>query len=158
MRSHVGLGRVFGIRIGLHYSWFLIAFLISFSLFAQFQTAYPDWRPHLSILLAVATAVLFFVSLLMHELSHALMATARGLPVREITLFALGGVSQIEGESPDAKTEFWVAVVGPATSAAIGLACLGLAKFGGTAAKSPLLVTASWLGYINLMLAGFNMV
>jgi Zn-dependent protease/predicted transcriptional regulator len=101
--------------------------------------------------------VLFFVSLLLHELSHALMAVARGLPVREITLFALGGVSQIEGESPDAKTEFWIAVVGPATSAAIGVACLSLAKFG-LAAKSPLWTTVSWLGYINLMLAGFNLV
>ena len=158
MRSHIGLGRVFGIRIGLHYSWFLIAFLTSFSLFAQFQAAYPGWRLHSYFLLAAGTALLFFVSLLLHELSHALMAVARGLSVREITLFALGGVSQIEGESPDAKTEFWIAVVGPTTSAAIGLICLTLARFAGLAAKSPLLITASWLGYINLMLAAFNLV
>jgi Zn-dependent protease/CBS domain-containing protein len=158
MRSHIPLGRVFGIRIGLHYSWFLIAFLISFSLFAQFHAVYPGWPTRVSILLAAVTAVLFFVSLLLHELSHALMAVARGLTVREITLFALGGVSQIEGESPDAKTEFWIAVVGPATSAVIGLACLGLARFAGMAGKAPLLATAAWLGYINLVLAAFNLV
>ena len=89
MRSHIPLGRVFGIRIGLHYSWFLIAFLISFSLFAQFHAVYPGWPTRVSVLLAAVTAVLFFVSLLLHELSHALMAIARGLTVREITLFAL---------------------------------------------------------------------
>jgi len=77
--------------------------------------------------------------------------------VREITLFALGGVSQIEGESADAKTEFWIAVVGPFTSVVIGLACLSLAKFGVIGGNLALLAAASWLGWINLMLAGFNL-
>ena len=135
MRSQISLGKVFGIRIGLHFSWFLIALLIVFSLSAQFRVAGPAWSPVLVFGLAVATAILFFVSLLLHELAHSLVAKAHGIPVREITLFALGGVSQIEGESPDAKTEFRIAIVGPLTSFAIGLLCMGAAAV--LAAQTP---------------------
>jgi len=120
MRSQINLGRVFGIRIGLHYSWFIIAFLIVFSLSAQFHTSNPEWGDSVILALAGATATLFFVSLLLHELAHSVVAKSRGLPVREITLFALGGVSQIEKEPTSAKMEFWMAFVGPLTSACIG--------------------------------------
>jgi Zn-dependent protease len=157
MRSQIQLGKVFGIQIGLHYSWFLIALLIAFSLNAQFHLANSGWSTGLVLGLAVATAVLFFVSLLLHELAHSLVAQAHGIPVREITLFALGGVSQIEGESPDAKTEFQIAIVGPLTSVAIGLLCVGAAlAFPGVVTPGKAMLT--WLGYINLGLAAFNMV
>src|SRR5258705_12580573 len=126
MRSQIPLGKVFGIRVGLHYSWFLIALLIVVSLTSQFRQINPEWSGALVLTLAVATAILFFVSLLLHELAHSLVAQGHGIPVREITLFALGGESQIEGESPDAKTEFRIAVVGPFTSLAIGVFCLGV--------------------------------
>jgi Zn-dependent protease len=75
--------------------------------------------------------VLFFVALLLHELAHSLLAKARGLRVRAITLFALGGVSQIESEASDAKSEFWIAIVGPLTSLAIGFVCLWIARLTG---------------------------
>ena len=157
MRSQITLGRVFGIRIGLHYSWFIIALLIVFSLSAQFHTSNPEWGDGVILALAVATAILFFISLLLHELAHSVVAKSRGLPVREITLFALGGVSQIEKEPTSAKMEFWMAFVGPLTSAGIGLLCLALSRVSG-AASSPATAMVSWLGYINLALAGFNMI
>lgn len=156
LRSQIKLGQVFGIRIGLHYSWFLIALLIVFSLIGDFRAGNPNWGSGLIVTLAILTAILFFISLLLHELSHSLVAKARGIPVREITLFALGGVSQIEGEAPSAKVEFWMAFVGPLTSAGIGVICLGTAKaIGGV---NPLAAVLSWLGYINFGLAVFNMI
>jgi Zn-dependent protease/predicted transcriptional regulator len=128
-----------------------------FSLAGDFQANHPQWHKSLVVILAVATAILFFVSLLLHELSHSLVARQRGMPVREITLFALGGVSQIEGEAIDAKTEFWMAFVGPLTSVVLGLACLGGVKVAGGAVSNPAVTVFTWLGYINLGLAGFNM-
>jgi Zn-dependent protease/predicted transcriptional regulator len=158
LKSQITLGKVFGIKIGLHYSWFLIALLIVFSLSGEFRAGHPQWASGLVLTLAIVTAVLFFVSLLLHELSHSLVARARGIPVREITLFALGGVSQIEGEAGSAKTEFWMAVVGPLTSAFIGLTCVGVVAIAGGETRSPFTAVLAWLGYINLGLAAFNMV
>jgi Zn-dependent protease len=120
MRSQIKLGRVFGIEIGLHYSWFLIALLIVFSLSSQFHASNPQWGNGVILTVSITTAVLFFVSLLLHELAHSIVATSNGLPVKEITLFALGGVSQIEKNPTSAKLEFWMAFVGPLTSAIIG--------------------------------------
>jgi Zn-dependent protease/CBS domain-containing protein len=158
MGSQIKLGKIFGIRIGLHYSWFLIALLLIFSLSANFRGNHPDWTPGFIVSLAIATAILFFVSLVLHELSHSLVAKTHGLPVREITLFALGGVSQIQGESTDAKTEFWMAIVGPITSAVIGLICLGVVNLTGGDPSLAWVAVLSWLGYINFGLALFNMV
>src|SRR5208282_4994304 len=127
MQAQVQLGRLFGIEIGLHYSWFLIALLIVFSLSSQFHATNPEWGDGVILTLAIATATLFFVSLLLHELAHSLVAKSNGLPVKEITLFALGGVSQIEKNPTSPKVEFWMAFVGPLTSAVIGAVCLALA-------------------------------
>ena len=157
MRSQIKLGRIFGIQIGLHYSWFLIAFLIVVSLISQFGATNPEWGRPVIFEMALATAVLFFVSLLLHELSHSVFANAHGVPVREITLFALGGVSQIEKNPTSARMEFWMAFVGPLTSAVIGVVCLAIRRFAGAPA-SPAYGMFSWLGYINLGLAGFNMI
>jgi len=157
MRSQIKLGRIFGIEIGLHYTWFFIALLIIFSLFQQFHAANQQWGDGAILVLSIATGVLFFGSLLLHELSHSLFAKSRGLPVREITLFALGGVSQIEKSPANATTEFWMAFVGPLSSACMGLICLGLRITAGPS-SGPAYVMLSWLGYINLALAGFNMI
>ena len=157
MRSQIKLGRIFGIQVGLHYSWFLIALLIVFSLSSQFHATHPEWGDTVIVALAILTGLLFFVSLLLHELAHSVFANSRGLPVREITLFALGGVSQIEKGAPTAKTEFWMAFVGPLTSAFIGLLCIGARSITGGDA-TPTGAMLSWLGYINFALAAFNMV
>ena len=158
MRSQIKLGRIFGIEIGLHYSWFLIALLIVFSLFSEFHTTNPQWSGGTILSLAVATAILFFISLLLHELAHSIVATANGLPVKEITLFALGGVSQIEKNPTSARLEFWMAFVGPLTSAVIGGICLLAARALGGAASDPWMAMLLWLGYINLTLAAFNLI
>lgn len=162
MRSQLKLGRVGGIEIGLHYSWFLIAALIALSLAAHFHSIRLGWSNQLIWAVAILTAILFFVALLLHELAHSLIAKSRGLKVRAITLFALGGVSQIESESPDAKSEFWIAIVGPITSAIIGLACLWAARLSGwtpnSEAPTAFVPVLLWLGYINLGLAAFNMI
>ena len=111
---------------------------------------------------SVLTAILFFAAIVVHELSHALIARMRGLPVKSITLFALGGVAQIEKDASDPKTEFWMGIVGPITSALIGLLCLALALALGwdpsAARQSPLLAMLVWLGIINITLAVFNMI
>jgi Zn-dependent protease/predicted transcriptional regulator len=162
MRSSIRLGRLFGIEVGLHYSWFIIALLITMSLGSQFQASHAEWGSTVIWALSILTALLFFVTLLAHEMSHALVARTRGLTTKAITLFALGGVAQIEKEPEDAKTEFLVGIVGPLSSAVIG--CLSLAvawALGwrmGAAPETPLHAMFVWLGYINLSLAAFNMI
>lgn len=157
MRSHIGLGRVCGIRVGLHYSWFLIALLLVLSFSANFHQHYPNWGIGALGAWSVVTTVLFFVSLLLHELSHSVLARRYGLRVREITLFALGGVSQVEGELPSAGCEFRIAIAGPLTSAAIGAVCLAAIQLPGLALAAPAGTMLSWIGYINLSIAAFNM-
>ncbi|MBZ5531643.1 MAG: site-2 protease family protein [Acidobacteriia bacterium] len=161
MRSHIKLGRIFGIEIGIHYSWFIIALLITLSLAAQFRAMNKQWSEQTVWAAAALTALLFFLCLLAHELSHSLVARAHKLPVSRITLFALGGVSVIEKEAQDAWTEFLVAIVGPITSVVIGTALiLASGGFqGGMAAvrPTPVQATMHWLGYINLGLGVFNM-
>jgi Zn-dependent protease/CBS domain-containing protein len=162
MHANIKLGKIHGIEIGLHYSWFIIAALIVFSLGEHFRQVNSNWSTSEIWITALLTAVLFFVTLLLHELAHSLVAQARGLKVRGITLFALGGVSQIEGDAPDAKTEFWIAIAGPISSLIIGFGCLAIAAGLGwrRPAEPQTGVTAVlvWLGYINVALAIFNMI
>jgi Zn-dependent protease/predicted transcriptional regulator len=162
MQAQIKLGRLVGVEIGLHYSWFIIALLIMVSLAGHFSLTNPEWGAGLIWGLAIATGLLFFAALVAHELSHAVVAKARGLPVRSITLFALGGVAHIDKEAVDPATEFAMGIVGPIASAVIGLACLGLAwALGWTAMQAPstpLTAMFVWLGYINFALAAFNMI
>jgi Zn-dependent protease/CBS domain-containing protein len=162
MKAQIKLGRVAGIEIGLHYSWFIIAVLITLSLVGQFQALNPEWGEGVIWATAIATALLFFASIVAHELSHSAVAKARHLPVRAITLFALGGVAQIEKESDSAGTEFWMGIAGPVSSMLIGVLCLVLAAalgwpLGGNP-STPLQAMFMWLGYINISLAIFNLV
>src|SRR5437016_5145388 len=129
VKAQIKLFRIWGIQIGLHYSWLLIALLVTLSLAGQFQATNPQWGANVVWVVAILTALLFFAAIVLHELSHAAIAKARGLPVKSITLFALGGVAQIEKEASDPKTEFWMGIVGPITSALIGGICLALAVF-----------------------------
>jgi Zn-dependent protease len=162
MKAQIKLGRIFGVEIGLHYSWLLIALLITFSLAGHFQTNNPGWSDGLRWGISIVTAILFFASIVVHELSHALVAKLRGLPVRSITLFALGGVAQIEKEAADAKTEFWMGIIGPITSFVIGVVCLLITTALGWTPpdfpQRPLPAMLMWLGLINIGLAIFNMI
>ena len=161
MEAQIKLGRIFGIKIGLHSSWPIIALLVGFSLAGHFEAAHPNWGRGVIWGMAIITALLFFAAIVAHELSHAMVARLRGLPVRSITLFALGGVAQLEKEPEDAKTEFLVSIVGPIASAVIGFVCLLLAwALGWTMMPeptTPLMSMLVWLGYINIGLAIFNL-
>lgn len=162
MKAQIKLGRIFGIEIGLHYSWVIIALLITLSLAQHFRMNNPRWGDAVIWTSAIVTGLLFFAAIVVHELSHALVARTRNLPVRSITLFALGGVAMIEKEAVDAKTEFWMGIVGPITSFLIGLLCMALAWVLGwnpeVIAQTPPVAILMWLGVINIALAVFNMV
>lgn len=162
MKSDIRIGRLFGVQIALHLSWFVIAFLLMFSLSQRFRELHVGWSAATVWTTASATALLFFVTLVLHELSHALVARSRGLPVRSITLFALGGVAEIEKEAGDPATEFWMGIAGPLVSLAIGLGCLSAAHGLGwvllTEPATPALAALVWLGYINVSLALFNLI
>lgn len=162
MNAQIKLGRIFGVEIGLHYSWLIIAVLISLSLSQYFGNAHPDWSGSVIWAMAIVTALLFFVAIVLHELSHAAVARMNGIPVRSITLFALGGVAQMEKDADDAKTEFWIGICGPIASAILGFICLGLAWMLGwtllVEPATPLMAMLVWLGYVNFALAIFNMI
>jgi Zn-dependent protease/predicted transcriptional regulator len=162
VQPQITLGRIFGVEIGLHYSWLIIAFLLTLSLVGHFQTTHPTWGASLIWMTAVITSLFFFASIVAHELSHAAVARASGLPVRSVTLFALGGVAHIEKEATTPATEFWMGLIGPIASVVIGFLCLGVAwALGWTTLETPetpFLAMLVWLGYINIILALFNLI
>jgi Zn-dependent protease/CBS domain-containing protein len=121
----------------------------------HFMQRYPDQAPGWIWAAAVGTGLVFFGSLLLHELSHSLVARAKGLEVRGITLFMFGGVSQLSEEPRRPRDEFLIAVVGPAASVLIGLGFLGLRP--ALPPGSLIRDAAGWLGHINLVLAAFNL-
>jgi len=170
------LFRIAGIDITIDWSLLIIFALISFSLASGlFPQWHPGWSVMTSWLTALAAAVLFFASVVAHELSHSLVARAHGIRVRRITLFMFGGMAQIEDEPARWPAELWMAIVGPVTSLVIGMLCLLVASFGavGGAATAAADVTdlarllagldpgatlLLWLGQVNIMLALFNLV
>jgi Zn-dependent protease/CBS domain-containing protein len=150
------VGRLAGIDLAIHPSWLVIAFLITYSLaVGQFPQQFPGWTVSQYWLVAGGTALLFFASVLAHELSHALMAQRFGLKVEGITLFIFGGATSIDSESRTPRDEALIAVVGPATSLAIGLALVGL----DLVIEQPQLgALVGWLGFINIALGVFNLI
>lgn len=165
MKGHIKIGRIFGVQLGLHFSWLVIAVLVTLSLAGHFSTLNADWGAGLIWTTAIVTGLLFFVAVILHELAHALVAKTRGLPVHSITLFALGGVALIDKDADDAATEFLVGIAGPIMSVIIGVLCLltaaGLGWLPETQAitpPTPVLAALVWLGYINIVLAIFNMI
>jgi Zn-dependent protease/CBS domain-containing protein len=146
----------------LHFSWIVIAILIVFSLVQQFSFSNPQWGAATTWGAAIITGLRFFVGLFAHELSHAFVARLRGLPIHRITLFLLGGMAQIEKEAGDPGTEFWMGIAGPIMSVVFGLLCLAIARGLGWTPRSnpstPVMAVLVWLGYINLLLAAFNMI
>jgi len=156
-RQGISLGRVLGIPIVLDYSWFLIFALVAWTLASgYFPSEFKNWPTAEYWLVGVATAIVFFVSVLLHELGHAIVARHYGIPVSSIRLFIFGGVSQIETEPPSAKVEFLMAVVGPLVSFVLAgvFAGMGVAF----ASVAPLMALAKYLAYINGALGLFNLI
>lgn len=168
----IRLTNLFGIEVSLDWSLLVIAFLVAFNLGAGLLPAWhPEWGGGLRWSVAVAASVLFIGSVLIHELSHALVGRRVGVPIRHITLFLFGGMAHMESEPQRPRAEFLTAIAGPLTSGALGFACLGLAMALGPAAPDAAAVDPSWLrlfgpvptlllwlGPINILLAVFNMV
>jgi Zn-dependent protease len=162
LRGGVPIGKAFGISLRLHYSWFLIFALVTWALAASyFPTTYPTWSLSARIAAGLITSVLFFGSVLVHELMHSIVSQRQGVPVQSITLFFLGGVSQITSEPKQPADEFRMAIIGPLSSLVIGGIFFGI-YFAwhnvDTFAVQFITAIAYWLGYINLFLGVFNLI
>jgi Zn-dependent protease/CBS domain-containing protein len=156
VNSSFSLGRIAGIRIGIHWSWLVVFVLIVWSLASA---VFPSQNDGLSdatyLAMAIAAALLFFASILLHELGHAFQARRDGMEIEGITLWLFGGVAQFKGMFPSAGAEFRIAVAGPLVSLGLGVVFLAIAVLSKTAEAVD--GVAAWLGYINLMLLVFNL-
>src|SRR5215210_3605708 len=163
----IQVGRVFGIRIGVDYSWFLVLFLIIWSLTGHYERVAPGSN---AFALAVISALLFFLSILLHELGHAWVALRNGIPIQGIDLWMFGGVAKLGKDAPSAGVEFRVAVAGPVVTLLIAALCFGLGSLTSSASdafegaqfnEQVAGATTAVLGYltsINLLLLGFNLI
>jgi Zn-dependent protease/CBS domain-containing protein len=157
MDSSIKFGKLWGIPLTVHLTWFLVFGLVIWSLAGGF---FPQESPGLPIGVVIAmsliTSVLFFSSVLLHELGHAWVALRNHVPVKEITLFIFGGIAQIEDEPPSAGAEFFVASAGPAVS----LILAGIFGLVWLLGRNVLYLDApaSWLMRVNFLLAAFNLI
>jgi len=157
MRRHITLGRISGISIDLDYSWFLIFFLLTWILATNyFPLEIKGWSSLFYWGISAFTAILFFISVLLHELGHSFLAMRFRIQVKKITLFIFGGVAEIKEEPPSARAEFWIALAGPVVSFLLA----GIFYFLGqiSTAQSALWVILSYLAFINFILAIFNLI
>lgn len=165
------LGRLFGIELGIHWSWGLVFVLLTWSLISVFSRWHRAWSSGEIFAIATCASLLFFGCVLLHELAHALVAKRYGLRVSSITLFLFGGVSNIEREPPSARAEFFTAIVGPIASIALGALALIVASAAmpqsltGTenairalAQLGPVTTLLAWLGPINIIIGLFNLI
>ena len=151
MDSAINLGKLFGIQLRLHYSWFLIFALLTLALVS------PDWNSGFAWAIGVATSLLFFASVVAHELAHSLVGRANDIPVTSITLFIFGGMAMMTREATRPKAELKMAAAGPICSAVIGGICFLIWSFG--PGMPPLVATmVLWLGVMNIALAVFNLI
>ena len=153
MKSSFNIGRILGIPLRIHYTWFFIFILITASLVAYLPTSEPYilWQ---RIVLGVIASLLLFASIIAHELAHSLVAVKNHIPVKGITLFVFGGVSQITKEASRPTIEMLIAIVGPLTSVAIASIFLGISFL----LSEPLATVAQWLAFINGLMAAFNLI
>lgn len=158
--SSYRIGRILGIPVYLHSSWFFIFVLISYSLATQFTTQHPSWTTPQHWTLGVIASILFFVSVLVHEVGHSIVALRFRLPVNSITLFVFGGLSQIAGEPRNATQEFTIAAAGPATSFLLAGLFFAASRATALTSSAPEMATAlfGWLAEMNFVLAVFNLV
>ena len=162
LKSGIPIGKLFGISLRLHYSWFFIFALITWALAANyFPSTQPSWSLSMKIGAGLITSFLFFGSVLFHELMHSLVALREGIQIQSITLFILGGVSQMTGEPKTARDEFRMAIAGPVSSLVLGGIFLGIyfALRSNTAVAAQFVAAISfYLGFINILLGAFNLI
>lgn len=170
MQRGLKIGRIFGIDVQIDWTWLIVFALVTYSLGNMFTEFHSQWGPVLRWGLAAGTALLFFGSVLAHELAHSLVSQAYGNPVDSITLFLFGGVASIREEPETPRSEFSMAILGPVTSLVIGALLLILAgAVGGplTAINDPsevipqlgpLRLVTFWVGSINITLGVFNLI
>ncbi|GCE20537.1 site-2 protease family protein [Dictyobacter kobayashii] len=158
MPGSLRIGKIWGIDIAFHVSWLIIAVLLSWTLeTGWFSVNYPGWSVGAYWSVSILATLLLFLSVFLHELAHALVARARGLHVKSITLFIFGGVSNIEQEPPAPDIEFQMALVGPLTSLALGGLC-GLLLLVIGSKTSPVGAILGYLALTNIFLGIFNLV
>jgi Zn-dependent protease len=172
VRGTVTLFHVRGIRIGVDYSWFFVLFLIIIWLSGYYRdllgSSSGDGAPYL---LAVVSALAFFASILLHELGHAFVAIRRGIGISDITLWMFGGVARMTRDSDSPGSEFKIAIAGPLVTLVIAAVCIGVGvaatgshDFGqamrveSQTSTSGVLAVVAWLGSINLLILGFNLI
>ncbi|PYV40754.1 MAG: peptidase [Acidobacteria bacterium] len=153
----IRLGKLLGITFQIDPTWFVVFTLITLSLTSRFAEEYPHWTTLTYWMVGILTSILFFVSVVLHELAHSAVAISKGIPVRSITLFIFGGVAQISREASRPGIEFLVAAAGPAASIVISLFFGGLWLLG-KGNSEVVAALGQWLAEINLMLALFNLI
>jgi Zn-dependent protease len=171
MGNNISLGKLFGIKIKLNWSWFFILVLVTWNLLSAFGAMHPDWGQTSRLVISLLAALLFFLSVLVHEMAHSLVARARGIPVQGITLFLFGGVSNIQRQPDTPASEFLITIVGPISSLILGFVFLLLSGAGPLSAgiqtsdmnelmskMTPLTTMLMWLGSTNIILGVFNMI
>jgi Zn-dependent protease/CBS domain-containing protein len=156
-RKSIALGRIFGIPVGVDYSWFLVLVLFTWTFATGYYPAeFKNWSAVEYWAVGAVTAVMLFASVLLHELGHSWVALRYKIPVRSITLYIFGGISQISAEPTSALSEFWITIAGPMVSFALaGIFALLTIIVSGFA---PLLALVKYLAYINLILGVFNLI
>jgi Zn-dependent protease/predicted transcriptional regulator len=155
MIGGIRIGRVFGIPIYLHPTWFLVFLLVTWALVVRLQSEHADWTGTTQLLTATLTSALFFLSILLHELGHSIVALRHRVPVRSLTLFIFGGVALLEREPESSGAELQIAIAGPIVSALLALGFGSLARV--AASDSLLHSLAGWLALINTGVALFNL-
>lgn len=150
---------LFGFRVGLDPSWFILALLVAWTLATSwFPVEQPGLSPGVYWLMGIGGALGLFISIVVHEFFHAMQARRDGLEMRGITLFIFGGVAEMDQEPRSAGAEFRMAIAGPIASVLIALVCFAIVRWAGAALPAPARAVVSYLAFINIVLAIFNMI
>ena len=170
MNKGLRIFRLFGIDIRIDWSWLLILLLVTWNLTTSFSQFHPDWSTPLTIIISIIAALLFFASVLLHELAHSLVAKSHGISVNNITLYLFGGAANINEEPKSPGSEFLMAILGPLTSIILGVVLLFISGVGSTLQNiedlqpnkilqsfSAIKTLAVWLGSVNVFLGLFNL-
>jgi Zn-dependent protease len=166
----IQLARLFGIRIGVDPSWFLVLFLVIYSLTGYYQDVFPNEGDSNAFLLATVSALLFFLSILLHELGHSVVAIRNGIPIVGIDLWLFGGIAKMERDTDSPGVEFKVAIAGPVVTLLIAVLCIVIGtvassgdfwnavRFQDVTLSSGLQAVVAYLASINIIVLLFNLI